>query len=176
MGKKSRRPKSNSNNQPMSESSLPNPNTTTATTPAAADATETETETTTPYPQSDGPSEEELSCLQTNSSSLQKKLNQLSTLAQNNNRSEFVSQFVPLDLSQEDIQHFLKDLTVSPEAQGQWDHLSNEICALAKGKGVKKIEGDQVTNAVFFFEHPTLVGCDREVSFVCTDGEWRAEG
>ena len=128
------------------------------------------------HPHSDGPSEEELTCIQTDSSTLQEKLDKLSFLANSNNKKEFVAQFVPLDLTQDEIDGFLDDLTNSPEAEGQWNHLKSEINALAKGIGVTKIEGDQTSQAIFFFEHPTLKGCDREVSFSCVNNEWRAEG
>lgn len=127
------------------------------------------------YP-SDGPSEEELNSLQTTSTSLQAKLDQLAKLALANDRAGFVSQFVPLDLSPADSAGYLEDLTTASEADGQWTNLASEIAAMAAGKGVDRIEGDQVTRAVFFFEHPLLKGCDREVSFMCTNGEWRAEG
>mmetsp|Transcript_17989 Transcript_17989/g.22022 ORF Transcript_17989/g.22022 Transcript_17989/m.22022 type:complete len:162 (-) Transcript_17989:874-1359(-) len=128
------------------------------------------------YPHSDGPSEEELSCLQTESQTLQMKLDQLTTLSHNNDRKQFVSQFVPLDLTQEDMDGYLHDLTLAPEAEGHWFNLIVEIEAIARGKGVTKIEGDQKSRAIFHFEHPTLKGCDREVSFTCVGGEWRAEG
>ena len=129
------------------------------------------------YP-SDGPSNEELECLQTTSSSLQAKLDQLTSFALANDRARFVEQFVPLDLSAADTAAYLHDLTVAPEAASQWANLAAEIAVLAAGKGVQKIEGDQTTRAVFFFEHPLLRGCDREVTFVCAPGsnEWRAEG
>lgn len=129
------------------------------------------------YP-SDGPSNEELDCLQTTSESLQAKLDQLTSLALANDRSKFVEQFIPLDLSPSDTAGYLEDLTTAPEAEGQWVNLASEIAAIAAGKGVKKIEGDQQTRAVFFFEHPLLPGCDREVTFVVAPGsaEWRAEG
>lgn len=110
------------------------------------------------------------------SASLQAKLDQLTQLALANDRAGFVSQFVPIELSPEDSDGYLADLTTAEEADGQWKNLESEIAALASGKGVRKIEGDQATNAVFFFEHPLLKGCDREVSFVCVEGEWRAEG
>ena len=129
------------------------------------------------YP-SDGPSNEELDCLQTSSESLQAKLDQLTALALANDRAGFVSQFVPLDLSPADTAGYLQDLTTAPEAEGQWTNLASEIATLSAGKGVTKIEGDQVTRAVFFFEHPLLPGCDREVTFVCDPAtkEWRADG
>jgi len=127
------------------------------------------------YP-SDGPSEEELNCLQTSSSSLQHKLDQLTELAIANNREEFVNQFVPLDLTPAETASYLADLTTAAEADGQWDNLIAEIVAISAGRGVDKIEGDQVSNAVFYFQHPLYKGCDREVSFVRTNGEWRAEG
>ena len=128
------------------------------------------------HPHSDGPSEDDLSCLQTDSSTLQQKLDQLSTLANSNNREQFVAQFVPLDLTQDEMKGFLEDLTTSPEAEGQWNHLKEEINALARGIGVSKIEGDQTSRAIFFFQHPILKGCDREVAFCYVNGEWRAEG
>ena len=127
------------------------------------------------YP-SDGPSEEELNTLQTSSPSLQAKLDQLVNLALANDREGFVNQFVPLDLSESDVAAYLKDLTTAPEADGQWKNLTSEIAAIASGKGVNKIEGDQVTDAIFFFQNPIYKECDREVSFTCLGGEWRAEG
>jgi len=129
----------------------------------------------TAYP-SDGPSEEEVNSFQTRSSSLQAKLDQLALLALANNREAFVHQFVPLDLTPADTAAYLQDLTTAPEADGQWNNLISEIAAIAAGRGVNKIEGDQVTSAVFYFQNPVFQECDREVSFVCTNGEWRAEG
>ena len=125
------------------------------------------------YP-SDGPSDVEL--LQTTSTSLQAKLNQLTELGLANNRAGFVQQFVPLDLSTGDMNAYLQDLTTAPEAEGQWTNLIAEIAAIRSGKGVDRIEGDQKTRASFFFNHPLLEKCDREVTFVCIQGEWRAEG
>ena len=125
------------------------------------------------YP-SDGPSDVEQ--LQTTSASLQTKLNQLTELGLANNRADFVAQFVPLDLSQADQAAYLQDLTSAPEADGQWRNLISEIAAIRSGKGVDRIEGDQQTRAVFHFQHPLLVQCDREVAFVCVGGEWRADG
>jgi hypothetical protein len=49
--------------------------------------------------------------------------------------------------------------------------------ALATGHGVYKIRGDQRTEATFCFRHPTQGDrADREVKFLCVEGEWRAEG
>ena len=50
-----------------------------------------------------------------------------------------------------------------------------QIASLATGEGVKKIEGDQASQAIFSFEGG-IDGCDREVAFTCVNGEWRAEG
>jgi len=125
------------------------------------------------YP-SDGPSEIEL--LQTTSQSLQAKLDHLTQLGMENNRQGFVQEFVPLDLPEQDANGYLNDLTNAPEAEGQWRNLIAEIAAIRCGKGVDRIEGDQVTKAVFHFEHPLLAKCDREVAFCCKGGEWRAEG
>ena len=125
------------------------------------------------YP-SDGPSDVEL--LQTTSQSLQAKLDRLTQLGLENNREAFVREFVPLDLSQADANAYLQDLSTAPEAEGQWRNLVAEIAAIRCGKGVARIEGDQITTAVFYFEHPLLPKCDREVAFCCKGGEWRAEG
>mmetsp|Transcript_11119 Transcript_11119/g.17053 ORF Transcript_11119/g.17053 Transcript_11119/m.17053 type:complete len:167 (-) Transcript_11119:186-686(-) len=166
MGKKSRRNRSTQERnttttnaaQPLSQSSLP----------PANDAAPI-------YYPSDGPSDVEL--LQTTSDSLQAKLNQLTHLGLvDNDQAGFVEQFVPLDLSPSDKARYLADLTTAPEAAGQWTNLIAEIAAIRSGKGVDRIEGDQVNRAIFYFEHPLLEKCDREVSFVCVGGEWRAQG
>mmetsp|Transcript_27982 Transcript_27982/g.68135 ORF Transcript_27982/g.68135 Transcript_27982/m.68135 type:complete len:167 (-) Transcript_27982:105-605(-) len=125
------------------------------------------------YP-SDGPSDVEL--LQTTSQSLQAKLNQLTELGLANDRAGFVRNFVPLDLSPGDTSAYLEDLMTNPEAEGQWRNLIAEIAAIRSGLGVDRIEGDQLTRATFFFSHPLLEKCDREVCFVCVNGEWRADG
>ena len=170
MGKKSRNPKkaNNANRAPPASAGG-------ATSNNGASPMDT---TAVVYPPSDGPSNEELDCLQTTSESLQAKLDQLTSAALANDRATFVQQFVPLDLSPADTNAYLQDLTTAPEAEGQWANLASEIAVLAAGKGVRSIEGDQETRAVFYFEHPLLPGCDREVTFVCAPGasEWRAEG
>jgi len=125
------------------------------------------------YP-SDGPSDVEL--LQTKSASLQAKLDLLTKLGMENNRAGFVKEFVPLDLSEMDVNLYLQDLTTALEAEGQWSNLISEIAAIRCGKKVDRIEGDQITKAIFHFEHPLLHKCDREVAFCCNSGEWRAEG
>mmetsp|Transcript_15027 Transcript_15027/g.22184 ORF Transcript_15027/g.22184 Transcript_15027/m.22184 type:complete len:174 (-) Transcript_15027:313-834(-) len=173
MGKKSRRP--NRNNDAGSKNSAdastataaaPTPTTTTSRTMNNAELA---------YP-SDGPSEIEL--LQTTSATLQMKLDQLIQLARAGDRSNFVKQFVPLDLSPNDTAAYLADLTTEEEAESQWTNLIAEIAAIAAGRGVDRIEGDQIERAVFYFKHPLYEACDREVSFVCSSpgGEWRAEG
>uniref|UniRef100_A0A7S3P2B5 Uncharacterized protein n=1 Tax=Amphora coffeiformis TaxID=265554 RepID=A0A7S3P2B5_9STRA len=170
MGKKSKNPRKEriNNFPPATSQDIP---------PAAVVAAAAEAPT--HYP-SDGPSNEEWEdwCLQTTSESLQAKLDQLTSLALANDRANFVRQFVPLDLSDADAAGYLQDLTTAPEADGQWTNLASEIAALAAGRGVTNIEGDQQTRTVFYFEHPLLPGCDREVTFVrgSPEGEWRAEG
>jgi hypothetical protein len=114
--------------------------------------------------------------LQTNSATLQNKLDQLVMLGSSGDKATFVQNFVPLDLSQEEALGYLSDLSNGPEAEGQWTNLVAELQAIATGTNVKKIGGDQVNQAIFYFEHPLLAGCDREVSFICVGGEWRAEG
>jgi len=114
--------------------------------------------------------------LPTSSPTLQAKLDQLVALAASNDRAGFVTAFVPLDLSPEDALGYLGDLTTAEEAEGQWTNLVAEMTALRAGAGVTRIEGDQATSARFFFQHPLLPGCDREVAFTCVGGEWRADG
>jgi hypothetical protein len=177
MGKKSRRRTEDGNQPASSTSGMSNQNTH----PQASAATSNGGSAPVAEPvqeayRSDGPSEEDLNCYQTSSASLQVKLNQLKHLAAIGDRESFVRQFVPMDLSDADTMGYLQDLTTAEEAEGQWTNLASEICALADGKGVQNIEGDQETQVIFYFEHPLLKGCDREVSFVYVGGEWRAEG
>ena len=114
--------------------------------------------------------------LLTRSATLSAKLDELVCLAAGGDRAAFVAAFVPLDLSAEDAAGYLGDLTTAPEAEGQWTNLVAEMGAISAGLGVTRIEGDQATTACFFFAHPLLPGCDREVAFRCVGGEWRAEG
>ena len=109
----------------------------------------------------------------TTNAALQQKLDELSAFAAQGDRKAFVEAFVPLDCSADDTNNYLSVLT---EDDAEWAALSAEIQAIADGATVEKIEGDQTTKAVFFFPHPTLERCDREVVFVCVEGEWRAEG
>eukprot|EP00615_Pteridomonas_danica_P002135 CAMPEP_0114359858 /NCGR_PEP_ID=MMETSP0101-20121206/23340_1 /TAXON_ID=38822 ORGANISM="Pteridomonas danica, Strain PT" /NCGR_SAMPLE_ID=MMETSP0101 /ASSEMBLY_ACC=CAM_ASM_000211 /LENGTH=112 /DNA_ID=CAMNT_0001503627 /DNA_START=262 /DNA_END=600 /DNA_ORIENTATION=+ len=111
------------------------------------------------------------------SMTLQRKLDELVVHGDSGDKASFVKAFVPLDLTEEDALGYLSDLTDGAEAEGQWTNLIAEIKAIALGIGVTKIEGDQVSQAIFFFQHPLLHNCDREVSFICgVGGEWRAEG
>lgn len=170
MGKKSRR---NRNNTGASSSGANNLAAPVAASPSAVASVPVPSQPNVYYP-SDGPSDVEL--LQTTSQSLQAKLNQLTELGLANDRAGFVRNFVPLDLSSEDAAGYLQDLTTAPEAEGQWKNLIAEIAAIRSGLGVDRIEGDQVNRATFYFTHPLLEKCDREVSFVCAGGEWRADG
>ena len=109
----------------------------------------------------------------TTNAALQQKLDELAAFASKNDRKAFVEAFVPLDCSPEDTANYLSVLTGD---DAEWAALSSEIQATADGATVEKIDGDEKTRAIFFFPHPTLARCDREVVFVCVDGEWRAEG
>lgn len=177
MGKKSRKSKAGGG-APRGSDGVATARSTDTSAPAAAAATSPEQSQLTAqqaiYYASDGPSGVEL--LQTTSTSLQAKLDQLTDLGLANDRAGFVAQFVPLDVTPADVEGYLQDLTSAEEAEGQWRNLVAEVAAIRCGKGVDRIEGDQVTSAVFCFQHPLLEGCDREVGFVCTEGEWRAEG
>ena len=169
MGKKSKR-----NRNPGGASSAGANNLANAGSPPPASTPITASSQQNLYYPSDGPSDVEL--LQTTSQSLQAKLNHLTNLGLANDRAGFVRNFVPLDLPPEDAVGYLQDLTTAPEAEGQWRNLIAEIAAIRSGLGVDRIEGDQVNRATFYFAHPLLEKCDREVSFVCVGGEWRADG
>ena len=109
----------------------------------------------------------------TTNAALQQKLDELAAFASKNDRKAFVEAFVPLDCSADDTANYLSVLT---EDEAEWAALAAEIQAIADGTTVEKIDGNQTTKAVFFFPHPTLERCDREVVFVSVEGEWRAEG
>ena len=111
--------------------------------------------------------------VRTTNTALQQKLDELATFAKASDKKAFVEAFVPLDCSPEDTANYLSVLTGD---DAEWAALSSEIQAIADGATVEKIEGDEKTRAIFFFPHPTLERCDREVVFVCVEGEWRAEG
>ena len=111
--------------------------------------------------------------VRTTNAALQQKLDELATFAAQNNIKAFVEAFVPLDCSADDTSNYLSVLT---DDDAEWAALAAEVRAIADGASIEKIEGNQTTKAVFFFPHPTLERCDREVVFVCVEGEWRAEG
>ena len=111
--------------------------------------------------------------LRTTNAALQQKLDELAAFAKAGDKQAFVEAFVPLDCSPDDRSNYLSVLTGDDD---EWAALAAEIQAIAAGATVEKIDGDQTTKAVFFFPHPTLARCDREVVFVCVEGEWRAEG
>ncbi len=62
------------------------------------------------------------------------------------------------------------------EAGGQWTNLASEVAAIAAGRGVDRIEGDQKTRATYYVQHPLIEKLGREVAFTCVNNEWRAEG
>ena len=111
--------------------------------------------------------------VRTTNAALQQKLDELAAFASSDDRKAFVQAFVPLDCSPEDTANYLSVLTGD---DAEWAALSSEIQAIADGATVEKIDGDEKTRAIFFFPHPSLERCDREVVFVCVEGEWRAEG
>ena len=114
--------------------------------------------------------------MRTTSASLQAKLDELFTFAAKDERENFVRAFVPLDLSDGELATYLGDLTTGEEAEGAWANLAAEIETIASGECVWKIDGDQASRAVFYFPHPLIPNCDREVEFKCVGGEWRADG
>ena len=112
----------------------------------------------------------------TSNPALQAKLDELFTFAARDEREAFVRAFVPLDLSDAELNTYLGDLTTGEEAEGAWANLAAEIETIASGECVWKIDGDQASRAVFYFPHPLIPNCDREVEFKCVGVEWRADG
>lgn len=73
---------------------------------------------------------------------LQTKLDQLKSLAEADFIENFIKEFVPKDLDDEDLEQFTKRQKDFPD---EWSNLKAEICAIATGIGVTRIEGDQVS-------------------------------
>ena len=112
--------------------------------------------------------------VRTTSASLQAKLDALVALAASDDLTGFVAIFVPLDIPAEDIAEYQKRLA---ECAEEWAFLKADIQAIASGEGVIEVEGNETERAVFRFKNPgQQEDQDREVAFVCTDGDWRAEG
>lgn len=113
--------------------------------------------------------------MKTTCEALQKKLDGLVALAAAGDREAFARAFVPLDLTEDELAGYVGHLK---NGDGEWKNLISEIKAVALGETVERIEGDQITRATFFFPHPTIELCDREVVFVrpSKDSDWRAEG
>ena len=115
--------------------------------------------------------------LKTSNNALQLYLDSLVVLIGDGNQDKktFVDAFVPLDIGPEDIAAFVADLS-EPESD-QWTNLISEVQVIASGENTQKIEtAKDEKKVIFFFEHPILGGCDREVAFIFEEGEWRAEG
>lgn len=113
--------------------------------------------------------------------SLVAKLELLHSLAQKNDISKFVNEFVPLDIEEEDISYYQNKLesgeVVGRNGESEWDFLKAEIEAMHKGN-IRFIDGDYEGSEVitFTFEHPLETKCDREVTFSREGSEWRADG
>ena len=58
----------------------------------------------------------------------------------------------------------------------RWSSLAGEILAIVEGSRVFKIIGDQQTQCEFKFLQLENAQIQREVVFVCQEGDWRAEG
>ena len=111
----------------------------------------------------------------TSNPALQAKLDELFTFAARDEREAFVRAFVPLDLSDAELNTYLGDLTTGEEAEGAWENLAAEIETICSGEGVVKVE-ENGKKCVFYFPHPLIPNCDREVEFKRVGDEWRAEG
>jgi len=88
---------------------------------------------------------------------------------------EFVRAFVPLDLTEAELQQFLQQMVAADDAETQFRNLGAELIALSGGAGVEKIK-ESGADVCFFFRHPLVENCDRECVFEFRSGEWRAQG
>ena len=105
------------------------------------------------------------------------------TLLQGTSRGEaieaFCRSFVPVDVTEDDIQSFSGQLSTDEEF---FDSFCREISQCASGDRIEKIEGDQVTRAQFTILPgdgavvPAGIDIAREVAFICVNGKWTAEG
>jgi hypothetical protein len=91
----------------------------------------------------------------------------------------FCRTFVPIDVTEDDIQSFSGQLSTDEEF---FDSFCREICQCASGDRIEKIEGDHLTRAEFTILPgdgavvPAGIDIAREVAFICVHGKWTAEG
>ena len=110
----------------------------------------------------------------TNNPQLQARLDLLAEFARRDDLRSFVRVFVPHDLTQEDIDYFVSELEGDKE---RWEQLKAELVLIADGSRVNSIVGDQRTRAEFRYFMPNQsLNINREVVFVCQNGDWRADG
>ena len=86
----------------------------------------------------------------------------------------FTKTFVPLDLTEDDFEHFSSGLA---EDAAWFASLSGEVRTCASGAGVTELKETKNKESVFGFKG--LTGSDnifREVVFIFSGGKWRAEG
>ena len=126
---------------------------------------------------------------QTSNSSLQSQLEQWcstlnlaqtlapSSAARTEAIEAFCSQFVPSDVSPDDLTGFVTQLAGDEE---HFDAFCREIKQCASGEGVETIAGNQSERAVFTLLPPADSGISvdivREVAFLLQNGKWCAEG
>jgi hypothetical protein len=111
----------------------------------------------------------------TSIASHQTYLSSLLPLMAADDKAGFVAEFIPLDCTAEDRTGFLADLNDPEEGETQWTNLVAELQHIEAGNA-HTIDEDEADRVVFFFEHPLLDRCDREVVFTEVGGVWRAEG
>mmetsp|Transcript_40774 Transcript_40774/g.68311 ORF Transcript_40774/g.68311 Transcript_40774/m.68311 type:complete len:173 (+) Transcript_40774:127-645(+) len=111
--------------------------------------------------------------VRTSNPALQARLEQWAALCSQNKIREFCTIFVPPDLSAEETAFFASELE---QDAVRWSSLAGEILAIVEGSRVFKITGDQQTQCEFKFLQLENAQIQREVVFVCQEGDWRAEG
>lgn len=105
---------------------------------------------------------------------LQARLDLLAEFARRGDIRSFVRVFVPHDLTQEDVEFFTSELEGDAT---RWEQLAAEVTLIADGSRVNTIVGDQQTRAEFRYFMPNQsLNINREVVFICENGDWRAEG
>eukprot|EP00929_Paragymnodinium_shiwhaense_P006795 TRINITY_DN110755_c0_g1_i1.p1 TRINITY_DN110755_c0_g1~~TRINITY_DN110755_c0_g1_i1.p1 ORF type:complete len:282 (-),score=63.32 TRINITY_DN110755_c0_g1_i1:151-918(-) len=116
--------------------------------------------------------------MKTSCKALQTKLDSLLKLGEASDLDAFVKEFVPTDLEEDDFEHFAGRLRENDCTE--FKQIVAEIRCCATGQGVFQIDGDigdASTSVMFSFQAPHA-GCeriDREVSFVLSGDDWRAE-
>jgi hypothetical protein len=96
--------------------------------------------------------------------------------------ANFCRSFVPSDVTEDDISYFTNTLVTDEEF---FQSMVRELSQCASGENVEKIEGDQLSRAMYTIKpqegtisEASTLDIVREVAFISSDGgmTWTAEG